>query len=538
MYLLRESADADESSLRSKVEITHATLRAPDDQLAGVFILHGDPRRPAWVDELGAIATVDVDPAELETRSLGAVVLIKARSRVVAVTFGTGFHAIEPALIERGFGLRVTANMVAANGIRGGQTRGVARSSRDQKTLLPVNGEFSDLNVEVDEDWLRQLSGKSSDTGFASAVSGADSLTLTIPNFTFSMLGKKVTEVVTAWEGDQFKTKFPFLDQIVPIDKSDPIIEILDGLADGQIRQQEPALAFAAPDPFEQLDVDHFEITCQYQRYELADLETTAVLKVAQNLDESKSPLENIRVFALDENGDSVDRAYPLKSYIQTEVVHDGENYLLSAGLWFALRTDFVAEIEAQVQGIPDLTGSLDLPTWDAKALRDDTSDTTAEGSYNILVAANRGYANLDKKLVYFGRYEKLEICDLLTPDAQLLCVKTASDSPTLSHLVAQAVNSADAWGDAKYQQKFGEAWSEISSAAIPGRENSSFVLAIATAKPGRLADSLFFFSKVQIASGFRLITRKQFSFGLARIPMNPIEPDKKERAPRTPTFE
>lgn len=538
MYLLRESAEADDSSLRSKVEITPAELKSSDDQIAGVYVLHSDSRRPVWMDELSAIATVDVDPADLETRSLGAVVLVTSRSRVIAVTFGTGFHAIEPSLIERGFGLRVTANMVAANGIRGGQTRGVARSSRDQKTLLPVNGEFSDLNVEVDEDWLRQLSGKSSDKGFASAVSGADSLTLTIPNFTFSMLGKKVNEVVQAWEGEQFKTKFPFLDQIVPIDKSDPIIEILDGLADAQIRHQEPGLAFAAPDPFEQLDVDHFEITCQYQRYELADLETTAVLKVAQSLDPSKSPLENIRVYALDENGDNVDRPYPLKSYIQTEVVHGGDNYLLSAGLWFSLRTDFVAEIEAQVQAIPDFSESLNLPTWDAKVLRDDPSDSTAEGSYNILVAKARGWANLDKKLVYFGRYEKLEICDLLTPNAQLLCVKTASDSPTLSHLVAQAVNSAEAWGDPKYRERVAEAWAEISTTATPDRESATFVLAIATAKPGRLADTLFFFSKVQIANGFRQVTRGQFSFGLARIPMNPIDPDKKERSPRTPKFE
>jgi uncharacterized protein (TIGR04141 family) len=426
--------------------------------------------------------------------------------------------------------------MVAANGIRGAQTRGVARSSRDQKTLLPVSGEFKDLSVEVDEDWLRQLSGKSSDKGFASAVSGADSLTLTVPEFTFTGLGAKVAEVVHAWNGDAYKAKFPFLDQIVPIDKSDPLIEILDAIADAQVRSNEPGLAFAAPDPFEQLDVDHFEITCQYQRYEIADLEASAVLEITRNLDASKSPLANIRVHAVDENCDAIDRAYPLKSYVQTEVVHEGENYLLSAGLWFALRSDFVADIEAQMQAIPDLTDTLGLPVWDAEMLREDTSDKTAEGSYNKMVAADRGFANLDKQLLYFGRYEKLEICDLLTPNRELLCVKTASNSPTLSHLVAQATNSAEAWGDEKYQNHLVSAWSTISAEPRPNRQSATFVLAIATAKPGRLADSLFFFSKVQIVSGYRQITRGQFSFALARIEMNQIEPEKKERT-KGPSF-
>jgi uncharacterized protein (TIGR04141 family) len=124
-----------------------------------------------------------------------------------------------------------------------------------------------------------------------------------------------------------------------------------------------------------------------------------------------------------------------------------------------------------------------------------------------------------------------------LTTKGELLCVKTASDSPTLSHLVAQAVNSADAWGDTKYQAKLTQAWGTISANPVPSRQAVTFVLAIATTKPGRLADSLFFFSKVQIVNGYRQISRGQFSFAVARIPMKIVTAEKKERATRTPRF-
>lgn len=536
MYMLRDTAKADASAISTRVSIVEASVRSEDTGIKAVFLLHGQAKSPAWFDGIQQIADFDVAPEIAISRSLGAVLLVEAEGRVIAVTFGTGFHALRPSLIERGFGLRVTANMVEPTKIRGGQTRGVARVSRDQKTLLPVNSEFAELGVEVDEDWLRQLSGKAANPGFASAISGADSLTLSIPNFSFREVASKVVEVVAAWRAETYKEEFPFLDQIVPIDRSDPIISQLNALAAAQVRGGDESLAFAAPDPFEQSDIDHFELTCQYSRYEIAELDTKAVLDIAAKLPPSKDPLEDIRVHAVDESGQDIDRVYPLKSYVQTEVSHDGENYLLSAGLWFSIRKDFVSEIEGRIADVPDLTELLDLPEWDSEALREDDKDPTAEGSYNILVAAARGYANLDKDLVYFGRYEKIEICDLLTPDALLLCVKTASDSPTLSHLVAQATTSAAAWGSEKYQDKLKDAWSTVSAEPVPSSAESTFVLAIATTKPGRLSDSLFFFSKVQIALGRDQVERGQLGFAVAKIQMKSIQPNKKKRT-RKPQF-
>jgi hypothetical protein len=71
MYLLRDGAAADRSSLRLKAEVTEATVDVETDSIAGVFVLHGDPHRPAWLAEVEKIATVDLDPTDLQTRSLG-----------------------------------------------------------------------------------------------------------------------------------------------------------------------------------------------------------------------------------------------------------------------------------------------------------------------------------------------------------------------------------------------------------------------------------------------------------------------------------
>lgn len=534
MYLMRKGASADSESLRSSSKWSESEITTSDPSVKQVYVVAGPVKTPGWLADLGLLADVATsDGDKLESRSLGAVIFVERLDRTVAVTFGTGFHALEPAQIERGFGLRVTANMVAARQIRGAQTRGIASNSRDQKTLLPVDGEFSQLNVEVDEDWLRRLSGKSSDKSFATSLSGSDSLTVSIADFALSDIGDKVEQVLDVYGRKDYEQKFPFLDQVTPVDRTDPIIGSLDLLVTDQLRKNESSVAFAAPDPFEQAEPDRYELTCSYDgRYAIADLDNTSVFSIIKKLDKKKNPLHDIRVYALDADGDLVDRVHPLKFYVQTEVTFKGTDYLLSAGLWFAIRKDFVDQVNAQMASIPDITEQLQLPVWKSAELKADESDKTAEGSYNKLVSSERSYALLDKDLVYFGPHEKLEISDLLTPAGELLCVKAASSSATLSHLVAQAVDSSSAWGDAKYQKMLTRAWAEVKGAnATPlDRGDVTFVLTIATSKPGALSDNLFFFTKVQIASCLKLVTRAGFKVALAKVEMDEIEVKKVPR--------
>ena len=534
MYLLRDGADLSADTFRETANVTPVASQNLASEKSATFLMTGKSKAPAWVKDLAQISELTEDVLRFESKSLGAVLLLERSTRIFAITFGVGFHSIRPALIERGFGLRVTANVVSESKVRSAQTRGVAGDLRDQKTILPVDGRFADFDIEVNEDWLRQLAGTATDKSFGTSLSGSDSLRITVPEFSIRDIEAKADEVLTAFQADRYKSVFPFLDQITPIDKSDPIVEELDALAAQQLVSHEPRITFAAPDPFELDRLDHFEFTANYSRFALEDLDNSAIYEIVDVLKPEASPLDSIRVYAMDSDGALVDRVRDLKAYVQTEVTLDRANYLLSAGLWFSVREDFAKSIDDQVDAILDLTEKLDLPNWDAAALKADTSDPTAEGSYNILLASTRDSALMDKKLVYFGQREKIEICDVLTPDGELLCIKAASNSAALSHLVAQAVVSAAAWGSPKYQSHLQGFWSSIAPESDSlTRGNATFVLAIATPKPGPLSESLFFFTKVQIANSIDSITRGEFKVALARIAMTGVEATKKKKSPR-----
>jgi uncharacterized protein (TIGR04141 family) len=533
LHLIRAHYGVHDDVIRTHSKLQELELRDVDPGIVRAVLVEGKTKPPAWMSEVSLIAKIDPSDKKFETTSRGAVIFVKVDDRLLAVTFGTGSHLLNRAAIERGFGLRVTASVVSDRDLRGAQTRGVASNSRDQKTILPVSGEFSDLSIEVDEDWVRQLAGKASDPGLAKMVDGADSLKLSVPDFSLRAIVEKCRQVMEGFRSERYQEKFPFLTQVTPLDKSDPTVEILDAVVADRLRSRSPAISFAAPDPFEHLDLGHYEMNCGYDgRFLLDDLDQDSVYMVINSLNENKDPLEKIEVVLFNADGRDVDK-HKLKSYVQAEVTHGEVDYLLSAGLWFEIRKDFSQRIRNQVAAIPDITESLQLPAWNPVGLKKDTSDKTAEGSYNKMVAKGKGYALLDKDLVYFDTSnERLEICDLVTHNAELLCVKAASQSSSLSHLVAQAVNSAQAWGSPKYQAKLTEVWNRFQpDMAVPDRKGATFVLAIATDRPGRLSDSLFFFAMVQIATCFTSLTRAGFSIALAGIEMKPGVPEKKKRA-------
>src|SRR6185503_17445317 len=91
------------------------------------------------------------------------------------------------------------------------------------------------------------------------------------------------------------------------------------------------------------------------------------------------------------------------------QVELDGYLYVLSDGDWFRVDIDYRRRVEAEVEALPDFVG---LP---------DADRGTDEDAYNRKAAQSVGALCLDKRFVYDGGPDKMEICDLLTRDGALI---------------------------------------------------------------------------------------------------------------------
>lgn len=521
VYLLRDDVELDDDIFRATADPKNLDARATASlPHSRAILVKGKERLPSWADDVDSIFSVKPDLRDQQ--SFGVVILVERGQRLFAITFGSGFHVIESRYIEPGFGLRVAANVIAAGRIRGAQTRGIATNSRDQRTILPADGEFGDLDIQVDDDWMRRINGRAEDGGFASSLSGGDSLKITVPNFGLAALPAKLDEVIAAYQKDDYKVKFPFLDQMQPIGLGDlRLPQLKDQL---RALMEENSVAYSAPDPFSKNEDDfhHYEVIIRRSRWEVGDLDANEILTILSDNFAGGDWLDDVTIAAVDVDGALVDRLRPLESFVIAEVELDEERYFVTAGNWFQISNDFVAFVESQVALIPDLTDALGLPDWDVQRLQARAVGSHREEVYNADLAAARDWVLLDKKLARYGSNNKIEVADVLTDSGHLLCIKAATGSPAISHLVAQATVSAGLWGSGPHLNMLRAGWHELHGADAPmlRRENATYVLAIATDRVGPLSESLYFFTKVLLANALRVLTASGLRVALARIEM------------------
>lgn len=143
-----------------------------------------------------------------------------------------------------------------------------------------------------------------------------------------------------------------------------------------------------------------------------------------------------------------ISQAIPLRRWVAFEGDLDGRTYAIYDGSWYQIHHDYVENINRMTKELFDRpVDDLDFPEWH---VADD------EEAYNKALAAALGGVCLDRKLITTDLHRRgIEACDVYLPDATLIHVKKTEKSAAASHLLAQALVSADALcNDAQAREK------------------------------------------------------------------------------------
>lgn len=142
------------------------------------------------------------------------------------------------------------------------------------------------------------------------------------------------------------------------------------------------------------------------------------------------------------------------------------------------------------------------------------------EGAYNVSVAPGLGGVSLDKKLIQTTAHPRgFEPCDIILPNGALVHVKSLTKSAAASHLVAQALVSAEALlydneAREKLRQRVEDAGGDPDWIGI---RPHSIILGMARALPPTPA-SLFTFTKVTVARLDAVLGNSGVSLAVAPI--------------------
>lgn len=506
LYLLRDGAKAAKETLRKPHLYQERQIRplgTDESTRWRLFERMSFSHDVGWFEHLRPLLE-STDHAVISAKSAGAVLLVQAHGRVFAVTFGTGFHGVPNASVEPDFGLKVTANCVGDGGLTMAEARGLGKGKRNASSRLALPGEVFALGLLTDEEWIRKFGGEVQVAGFAKSASGADALQLNIVDFDLFQLPDKLRSALDLFESDAYKQHFPFLDYFRRETNKEVITQLDEILAD-ELRARSLDIGFASSDDFVWTP-DSYVLRRYRRERELNELRTEDVYDAIDHLDGWQSPLKSVKVEGRNMDGGALGDVQPLRPYVVGSVRRavDGghHDYATTAGAWFRVDQEFVTLVDRYLNdNIADLTGPLSLPKWDDEFLREHVQGRYGEERYNRWVCQEFGFSLLDRDL-YRGRSgEHVEICDMLTKDKQLICVKRMDGSDKMSHLFQQgSVSTQMLMTNDDYREKVMSKLRELDPAAEFGEPSHwTVVYAIATSKPGDLKDVMYFFSRAAL---------------------------------------
>lgn len=468
---------------------------------------------PKWLSFLSEYC--EIDESEVVNTTNSFLLLIRVKSRVFAITTGFGFTAIERNHLEPGFGLKVTLNEINPSKIKGVDVRRIDTITRQKRVLINHDSPIHDFEFDLDEDLVHLIAGQPKDEALARKLAGSDSLSLT-SDVTFPELGQKCTALLSSFMKEDYKADFGFIDHMRLV-KSPDLKRTLDGLLVKALENRNsPKLMLAYPEIDGWNEIEHFKF-----RYRGIDgyAQEVTLHSVYQFTDEhgfDGIDSSKFAIIGLNHDQIPVTKKFSLYDYLVFECDYDKGKYLFSLNRWFELAKGYVEEVNKSLETIQDISSTNILIPMLPKQREDEYNLAAAEANPNMVC--------LDKKNFSLPGQSRIEACDLLTQNAEFICVKKYNRSSTLSHLFSQGLVSAMLLNDHQKYREFilkqcPQTWKPPFSANGEQKKNIAFVFAIAAGKSGVLPGILPFFSKVNLRHCRRSIERMGYRVMVYKIP-------------------
>jgi len=407
--------------------------KIPDAQIY-LNTIGGNP--PKWASFL---ELPEEERRGLYNRSACGVVFIKREGRWFAVSFGLGHVALDPAKFEEDFGLRVVLNAVDPNELRSIDVRTPDENTLSRRNQTSRGSDYSAFLIDIEKDIVRGVSGRPQDRTFASRLAGADSLTIH-KTVEVSDLPALCSSIYAMYTRDSYKAHFEWIDYIKHI-RSETEIDRLNNELVGSINKRISGTAggeeldLAFPVIYNPENIAFIRYKGFRNKTSYLDLEFTDYLNALEEQGVKSLTLSDIqKQFVCEVDGDGKDCGGKWKLYdcLVFQVEMAGHLYILSAGRWYQIDTDFAKEIR-------DFFSQLKKEKLSSAKLDEN------EQQYNERIKSENpdSFLCLDRRLVRpTDSKTDIEVCDFLTKNKCLIHVKDKTSSSRLSHLFNQGLVS------------------------------------------------------------------------------------------------
>lgn len=470
-------------------------------EIGTFYVERSIPRPPGWLSTFFKSKLDErLKEVSILTASAKALLLVRLpdgeKLQVFALSFGQGRHLLKDDVIEERFGLKIVLNSVAKDSLRSIDkvTLGsIPKQSREQISRESAAGSFG---IDVEQDLISAVTGKSKILEFGRTISGRDAFAASA-KIDIDNLVPFLSKCLEQFRSEDYRIDFDWIDQISELKSKRHLFRLNNSLIEKINNNELDNIWMAPPDIIEWSDVKGF----RYQRRKRAelvdDLDVRSLIDICADDALSIEWLKETSVYLISSRTDDAVANWTAYRCIHAEIELEGVIYILNAGKWYEIASDFSSQVKEAFHNIPD--AELICLDYEHKN----------EAEYNkALTAALDGACCLDAKMInYGGGKSSIEFCDVLTSDKRLLHVKRYSGSAQLSHLFAQGAVSgelfvSDALFRAKLNEKLADGHKLADVETRPNPQDYEVVFAIISKSAKPL--SIPFFSKVSLRNAYR----------------------------------
>lgn len=476
--------------------VTGAMVKDRSDWCAAVSALSGE------AVEIGGVTPAGV----LLVRPEGEDAL--EQGVTYALSYGMGFQLLEPGRLDNLFGQRIAIRTADPCKLRSLTVTTMDERSRTSRATIPQGDGLMGFGVgDVGEAVSRivanaELPRLSRSAGEPLQIRGADALNVPLGRTAKEVLGD--LDVLEGLLATGPHPSLKILEQLAAV-KNPETKERLDGLLSSALDSESGKIGLSWPHE----RVDEGGTPDSWVPHRLWPRRRREVIQGQPDWSDIRAALEevppgkrlhrlesaSIQLFRDAQGQEPISQSIPLRRWIAFETDLDEQTFALYDGSWYQIHHDYVGNITQKTQelfnrGLDDLQ----FPIW---GIDED------EEAYNKTLATALGGVCLDRKLITTDLHGRgIEACDVYLPDGTLIHVKKTEKSAAASHLLAQALVSADALcNDAQARQMLRSRIKALGGNADEVKSKPSRVVLAMYRGQGKVVtpDNLFTFTKVNL---------------------------------------
>lgn len=516
IYLIKQEYSSLEDIFKD-----HENLTSENIENVGNFYF-GDSyiSEPSWIKKFFGNSfnnTSENDKLKIFTASSKAVFLATVEERIFAITFGYGHTLLKPGVWEERFGLKVALNILDSENLRSIDKKNMSVVPKLSKEQMTKDGTFADFGIDIEQDLIQGITGKTKDDNFGQTITGKDSFNLSV-KIDLPKIQDFLKDCYSKYNSDDYKKEFAWIDQVSEIKDPNAIKKLDNELVEKIKKENFGKVWTAIPEIISWEDVSEFKFK-KHSFGDDIDLPTyLGFLSDEEKQNLSVDILKSHYIDCVSASADDIIKSWKLYNCLYCEVENDSQIKILSNGKWYQVENVFAKQVSDSFDEFRKQTSGITLPECKQNEHEDKYNDRVAKEIGNVCC--------MDRKTVnHGGANQKIEFCDLYTADKKIIHVKHYGASSVLSHLFSQGLVSGELLlSDKEFRDKLNNKFTELgkdtykisNTSNKPKTSEYEIVFAIISKSDNDL--EIPFFSKVNIRNAKKRLEMLGYPVSLLKI--------------------